>query len=155
MDITNIPDMHCGTINTVFFGTFVIFQGFLKLTGWSCEINLGTIRNPFYHALASKTAARLKAISGSSGESEAAILENNSEWSYLAVVMLRAVNDEARGQDVRQVKLCMRWRGLSGYSCQQRDQPEKGHILVCASALVGCSAIDSFQAEIASSNSSV
>lgn len=28
------------------------------------------------------------------------------------------------------------------------------HVLVCASALAGCSAIDSFQAEMASSNSS-
>ena len=67
---------------------------------------------------------------------------------------LRAVNDEAPGQDVRQVILCMRWRGLSDASCQQRDQPEERYVLVCASALVGCSAIDSFQAEMASSNSS-
>lgn len=116
---------------------------------------MGTIRNHFYHAPASKTAARLKAISGSSGESEAAILENNkSVLVYGSHEGLRAVNDEAPGQVVRQVILCMRWRGLSGYSCHERDQPKQRHVLVCASALVGCSAIDSFQAEMASSNSS-
>lgn len=51
------------------------------------ETNFGTIRHRFYHAPASRTAARLKAISGSSGESEAAILENNNQWSNMVVVM--------------------------------------------------------------------
>lgn len=89
MNVTNVPNMHCGAIDAVFFGTFVIFQGLLKLASCPCgKIILGTIRSHFYHALASRTAARLKAISGSSGESEAAMLENNSQWSYMVAMMV-------------------------------------------------------------------
>ena len=71
-----ITDVHFSTVDAEFFAALVLFQRFFKTSGWIEFVspNMNQLKS-MTNIQASSTAARLNAISGSSGAREAAILK--------------------------------------------------------------------------------
>ncbi len=127
------------------------------------------------HALASSTAAWLKAISGSSGASEDAILRwfqwpnktKGSITTYCRWCRARSGRGTKIGERYHWTAWWFYWTHSERWCKRLQDLRKKQFnkevrernsrmidVLVCASGLDGCKTIDSFHAAMASSNSS-